>query len=127
MFLLFGSGRNLSGKLSNVFRPNRTHIIITRQKKYTAEDCIVVDSLPMALSVLPENEDAFIIGGGEIYQLALPFTDKIELTKVHASFEADTFFPKLDATEWKLVSKEFHSKDDKHAFDFTYETYIKNN
>ncbi len=105
--------------------PNRTHIIITRQKNYTAPDCIVVDSLSNALAVLPENEDAFIIGGGEIYKQALPFTDKIELTKVHARFEADTFFPELDAKEWKLVAQDYHPKDEKHLYDFTYETYLK--
>ena len=105
--------------------PNRTHIIITRQKEYAAEGCLVTDSLPNALALLPKDEDAFIIGGGEIYQLALPFTDKIELTKVHANFKADTFFPKLNANEWQLVAEEFHPKDEKHLFDFTYETYLK--
>ena len=107
--------------------PNRTHIIITRQKNYSApEGCIVVESLSAAMTVLPKNEDAFVIGGGEIYKQALPYTDKIELTKVHGRFEADTFFPELNASEWQLVEKEFHPKDEKHQFDFTYETYLKN-
>jgi dihydrofolate reductase len=103
--------------------PNRTHIIITRQKDYSAEGCIVVDNLKDALTIVPKNEDAFIIGGGEIYNLAMPFTDVIELTKVHASFEADTFFPQIDTTIWQLVASEYHPKDEKHLFDFTYETY----
>jgi dihydrofolate reductase len=103
--------------------PNRTHIIITRQKDYSAEGCIVVDNLKDALTIVPKNEDAFIIGGGEIYNLAMPFTDVIELTKVHASFEADTFFPNIDSTIWELVASEYHPKDEKHLFDFTYETY----
>ena len=60
---------------------------------------------------------------GEIYALALPFTDMIELTKVHAPFEADTFFPEIDSKQWKLVAEEYHPKDEKHLFDFTYETY----
>lgn len=103
--------------------PNRTHVIITRQQDYTAEGCLVVANLADALALIPEDENAFVIGGGEIYALALPFTDVIELTKVHARFEADTFFPEIDSKQWKLVSEEYHPKDEKHLFDFTYETY----
>jgi dihydrofolate reductase len=103
--------------------PNRTHVIITRQEDYTAEGCLVVANLADALAMVPKDENAFVIGGGEIYALALPFTDVIELTKVHARFEADTFFPEIDSKQWKLVSTEYHPKDEKHLFDFTYETY----
>ena len=103
--------------------PNRTHVIITRQQDYKAEGCLVVANLADALAMVPKDENAFVIGGGEIYALALPFTDVIELTKVHARFEADTFFPEIDSKQWKLVSEEYHPKDEKHLFDFTYETY----
>jgi len=103
--------------------PNRTHVIITRQQDYNAEGCLVVANLADALAMVPKDENAFVIGGGEIYALALPFTDVIELTKVHARFEADTFFPEIDSKQWKLVSEEYHPKDEKHLFDFTYETY----
>jgi dihydrofolate reductase len=105
--------------------PNRTHIVITRQENYCPEGCIVVTNLTKAIAILPPNEDAFIIGGGEIYQLGLPFTDKIELTRVHANFEADTFFPILDKAIWKLESTNYHPKDSNHAYDFTYETYVR--
>ena len=103
--------------------PNRTHVIITRQQDYKAEGCLIAANLADALAMVPEDENAFVIGGGEIYALALPFTDVIELTKVHARFEADTFFPEIDAKQWKLVAEEYHPKDEKHLFDFTYETY----
>ena len=103
--------------------PNITHVIITRQQDYAAEGCLVVANLADALAMVPKDENAFVIGGGEIYALALPFTDVIELTKVHAHFEADTFFPEIDSKQWKLVSEEYHPKDEKHLFDFTYETY----
>nr|WP_294936822.1 dihydrofolate reductase [uncultured Flavobacterium sp.] len=104
--------------------PNRTHVIITRQKDYAVpEGCIVVDSLKKAIEVCPKNEAVFIIGGGEIYQQSMAIGDKIELTKVFASPEADTFFPEINNTDWKLISEEFHPKDEKHAFDFTFLTY----
>ncbi len=105
--------------------PNRTHIIITRQKDYKAEGCIVVDSIEKAIESCPKNEEAFIIGGGEIYNLALPFTDKIELTVVHHNFEADAFFPEIKTAVWELINSDFQSKDEKHLYDYTFETYIK--
>nr|AIA19033.1 Dihydrofolate reductase [uncultured bacterium] len=111
---------SLPGKL-----PNRTHIIITRQKDYHPEGCIVVSSLEQALAAIPENEDAFIIGGGEIFKMAMPVADKIELTRVHANIEADAFFPEIDPAQWKLDFEEFHPKDERHAFDFTFQTFIR--
>lgn len=103
--------------------PNRTHVVITRQPEYYYENVIVVEGLAEALACVPDGEDSFIIGGGEIYKLALPFVDKIELTRIHAQFEADTYFPELDSKEWELTDKQYHPKDDKHLYDFTYETY----
>jgi dihydrofolate reductase len=106
--------------------PNRTHVIITRQKDYHPEGCIVVDSMEKAIAVCPENETSFIIGGGEIYNLALPFTDKLEITRVHHNFEADAYFPVIDTGKWKEIQSEFNQKDEKHLFDYTYQTFIKN-
>lgn len=105
--------------------PNRVHVVITRQTDYNPEGCIVVDSIEKAIAVCPEDEDSYIIGGGEIYNLALPFSDIIEITKVHHTFEADTFFPEINKNEWQLVESEENFKDEKHLYDYTYETYIK--
>lgn len=105
--------------------PNRTHVIISRQKDYTAEGCIVVNSLDDAIAACPQDEEVFIIGGGEIYRQSIERADKIELTRVHTSVEADAFFPEIDSNEWELVNEDYHPKDDRHKFDFTYKTYIK--
>ena len=105
--------------------PNRTHVIITRQNDYTHEGCIIVDSLQKAINLCPKNEELFIIGGGEIYKQSIDIADKLDITKVHHSFEADTFFPEIDMNKWKLTSAEFHPKDEKHQFDFTFETYLR--
>ena len=105
--------------------PNRTHVIITRQKEYTSENCIVVDSLQKAIAVCPKDEETFIIGGGEIYKQSIETADKLDITRVHHAFEADTFFPEIDLNEWKLTSEEFHPKDEKHHFDFTFQTYLR--
>lgn len=106
--------------------PNRKNIVITCDRNYHGQNCIVVSSLEEALSEARKHDDApYIIGGAQIYELALPYADKLEITRVHATFGADVFFPKVDWNQWKLVSADFHSKDQKHAFDFTFETYIK--
>ena len=105
--------------------PNRTHIVITRQENYNPEGCIVVNSIEKAIAICPENEDSYIIGGGEIYNLGLQYADIIEITKVHHTFEADAFFPKINESDWLLVESEENFKDEKHLFDYTYETYIR--
>ena len=105
--------------------PNRTHVVITRQKDYAPEGCIVVDSMEKAVEICPKNEVVYIIGGGEIYALGMPFANRIELTRVHDTFVADAFFPEINSNEWDLVNQEFHTKDEKHSYDFSYQTYIK--
>ena len=105
--------------------PNRTHVIITRQKKYTSENCIVVDSLQKAIAICPKEEELIIIGGGEIYKQSIEIAHKLDITRVHHTFEADTFFPEIDLNEWKLTSAEFHPKDEKHSYDFMFETYLR--
>ena len=105
--------------------PNRTHVVITRQKDYNPEGCIVVDSIEKAIAVCPENESSFIIGGGEIYNLGLPFSDQLEITRVHHSFDADAFFPEINSDNWKVIQTEFNPIDDKHQFAYTYQTFVK--
>ncbi|SDL71368.1 dihydrofolate reductase [Salinimicrobium catena] len=103
--------------------PNRTHIVITRKKNYQKEGAIVVHSLKEALDLAKDDPQPFIIGGGEIYELALPEADKIELTRVHGTFEADAFFPEFDENNWELVESSFHPTDENHNYSFTYLTY----
>lgn len=103
--------------------PNRRHIIISRQMDYTIEDAIVVASIEEALECVKNEEKAFVIGGGEIYRLAMPYANTLEITRVHSKFNADTFFPEIDPTLWQCTQKIFHPKDEKHLFDFTFETY----
>jgi len=105
--------------------PNRFHVIITRNKNYNPDGAIVVHSMEDALEIAKKDDDPFIIGGGEIYKIGMDFADKIELTRVHSTFEADTFFPEIPSKEWDLVSEEIYEKDEKHQFDFVYQTFLK--
>lgn len=105
--------------------PNRIHVVITRNRTYKHDGAIVVHSMQEALEVAKADDQPFIIGGGEIYTLGLEVADKIELTRVEGSFEADAFFPNIPIDQWKLISEEKHPKDDRHDFAFTYETWVK--
>lgn len=106
--------------------PNRTHVIITRQQDYVApEGCIVVHSLKEALKRTENEAEVFVIGGGEIYQQALQYADKLELTQIHASFEGDAFFPEFSTSDWQLVNESYHPQDERHAYAFTFQTYIR--
>ena len=106
--------------------PNRKHIVISRNKNISfSDEVIVVNNFEDAITETGDDENPFIIGGGQIYKLAMDIVDKIELTRVHEEFKADTFFPKIDEDKWKLIHEEFNEKDERHQFSFTYKTYIK--
>lgn len=107
-------GHSLSGRLT---------VVITRQKGYTSRDCLVAYSLEEVLSIVQnEKIEAFVIGGAEIYKLALPFTSTIYLTRVLADFEGDAFFPALNQDEWKETSREVQRADEKNSHDFFFIT-----
>ncbi|MEM1259394.1 MAG: dihydrofolate reductase [Bacteroidota bacterium] len=106
--------------------PNREHIAITRDKDYLPKfPCTVVNSVKEAIELIQSEPIAYIIGGGEIYRQSMPYATHIELTRIHASFDADTFFPEIDTEQWKLTKEVFHPKDEKHAFNFTYQTFTR--
>jgi len=103
---------------------NRTNIIITRDKNYKAEGCVVVNSLKKALKIAAEvDENPFILGGAEIYKQAMPFTDKLDITFVHHQFDADVFFPEIDKTIWKETSRENFKADENNKYDYSFVTF----
>ena len=99
--------------------PGRTNIIITRNRNYKAEGCIVVHSLDEALNVIQNDNEPFIIGGEQIYRMALPFVNKIYLTRVHATFTGDTHFPDIDMNHWQEICREYHEEDENNDYSFS--------
>ena len=87
----------------------RTNIVITRNKDFKIDGVTTCHSIEEALKVSSNDSQPFIIGGGEIYKQAMKYTEKIELTKIYKTFEADTFFPKIDGNKWKLVEEKFQT------------------
>jgi len=102
--------------------PNRRNIVITDNPEETFDGCTTVYSIEEALNLCNEQEESFIIGGGSVYRQFLPFCNKLYLTMVDKEFEADTYFPRLDLTKWKLIEREDHDPDD--ATDFSYSFLI---
>lgn len=105
--------------------PNRTHVVITRNKNYKKEGAIVTHSMESALEIAKNDSEIFIIGGGEIYTIGLNFATKIELTRVHSNFDVDTYFPEIPSENWELKDEIFHNKDERHQYSFTYQTFLK--
>ncbi|HKJ05839.1 MAG TPA: dihydrofolate reductase [Flavobacteriaceae bacterium] len=103
--------------------PNRTNIIITRKKDYTAENCIVVHSLTEAIAAAKNDENPYILGGAEIYQQAIKIADKLDLTFVHKAFEADAFFPEINKNKWVETSRKDYKADEKNKYDYSFVTY----
>lgn len=104
--------------------PNRINIVITRDKNYQVEGCVVVNSLKEALkAALKVDENPYILGGAEIYKQAMPFADKLDITFVHHQFEADVFFPEIDKTIWKETWREDFKADENNKYDYSFVTF----
>ncbi len=121
-------GRRTFQALNSKPLDGRVNIVITKQKKFLAEGVVVVHNIDDAIFFANQHDykELMIIGGGEIYKACMSKADKIYLTRVHAVFEdADTFFPVIDESKWKLISNQDFSKDEKHAYDYSFQLWEK--
>jgi len=101
--------------------PKRRNIIITRQA-ISIEGCEVVNSLEAALALCKNEDEVFIVGGAEIYQQAIPLTDRIYLTVIDQEFDGDSFFPELDPAEWEEKEREDFEPDEKNKLRYSFIT-----
>ena len=110
--------------LSLPVRPlkNRRNIVITDNPSDLFEGCVTVYSVDEAINNCNKNEESFIIGGASIYRQFLPHADRLYLTRVNRSFDADTFFPEIVEEEWEEISRESPGSDSQN--DFTYDFII---
>jgi dihydrofolate reductase len=100
--------------------PGRHNIVVTRAAGLSLVGATVVNSLDAAIAAAGDVPELCIIGGAEIYRLALPVTDLIHLTRVHATVAADTYFPQLAPGQWDEEVLEEHAADDRHSYPFSY-------
>ncbi|MEY4383580.1 MAG: Dihydrofolate reductase [Bacteroidota bacterium] len=107
--------------------PNRLNIVITRQTNYQQEGVIIVHSLEEAILKAKSlhRGDIYIVGGAEIYQMAMKLADEIEVTLLHDIFDGDAFFPEIDPTIWKEISSERGVTDEKNPYQYSFKKYKK--
>ncbi|WP_200976281.1 dihydrofolate reductase [Echinicola sp. 20G] len=106
--------------------PNRTSVVITRNEDYKIpEGHYVVHSIEEALKLTKSlnQEKVYVIGGAEIYKLALPYVDELLITEVDCEPDGDAYFPEIKPDNWKKTFEEPHIKDEKNEFDFTFTVY----
>jgi len=103
--------------------PGRQNIVITRQADFVAEGCDVVASLEDAAAAAGDDEEVMIIGGSQIYLLALPMAERLYLTRVHAEVDGDTFFPEIDETQWRLIIDEPHEADERNEYPYSFRVF----
>ena len=102
---------------------NRRNVVITRNHAFQPHGVTVVPSLDEALALAATEAEVFVVGGGDIFRLALPRADRLYLTVIHAQVDGDTWFPEFDQAAWALESEERHEADAKHPYAFSIRTY----
>jgi dihydrofolate reductase len=103
--------------------PNRVNMILTDVENEEIDGCLMAYSIEDALEKMDPEKENFIIGGGSIYKQFMPLANKLYITRVHKSFDADTFFPKISDDEWKLVEKTEVTDDPQNDFTYAFEIY----
>jgi dihydrofolate reductase len=120
-------GRKNYDSIPEKFRPlpNRANIVVTRQKEFSAPQCAVVRSLEEGIEMARKagEQEVFVIGGSDMYKLALPLSNRLYLTEIETELTGDTYFPEFNRSHWKETSRQHHSTDDRHAFAFDFVVY----
>jgi dihydrofolate reductase len=118
-------GRKTFESLPNGALPNRRNIVLSRNTKLQLKDAEVFSNPEMLLESLENESEVFIIGGANIYETLFPVVSKLYLTRIHHSFEGDTYFPTIDFLQWNLLSKEDFLADEKNNWSYSFEIYLR--
>lgn len=100
--------------------PGRTNIVVSRQPGLQIDGCVVVSSVDAAIAAAGPVAETMLIGGAELFRLALPAVNTVYLTRVHANVLGDTVFPELDPRQWRASIVASHPADERHAYAFTF-------
>jgi dihydrofolate reductase len=100
--------------------PNRRNIVITRDPDFVAEGCLAAHSLDEALALSAADDEVFVIGGAQIYALALPLANRLYLTEVKADVQGDVRFPHFDRAQWRETFRESHRADERNEYDYDF-------
>lgn len=119
-------GKNTFFSLPRRPLPNRRNIVLTTDTEFTYENTEVAHSIEQLYTLLNDEEEVFIIGGGKVYEQFINTVDKLYVTHIHHTWEdADTFFPKIDPNTWQCVSTQRNEADEKNPYPYTFAVYTK--
>lgn len=107
--------------------PGRRNIVMTRKEGIELPGCEIANSIEMALEMLDQDNENFIIGGAQIFETFMPYVDKLYITIVHRDFTGDTFFPEIDFSEWEEIEREDIVDSCGLGFDYSNITYVRKN
>lgn len=117
-------GRKTFDSLGRVL-PGRTSVVMSRSDVEQPEDVLLANSWERALELAAGDEEAFVIGGADLFRIALPQADRLYLTFVEGDFRGDVFFPKWDPSQWRLVAEEAHTPDEKNRYAYRFCDYVR--
>ncbi|WAA13278.1 dihydrofolate reductase [Fervidibacillus halotolerans] len=108
--------------------PGRENIVLSTNPTFHCPSCKVFrDSKKLLDYCLHQEEEIFVIGGSKIFQLFLPFVEKLYITRIYHTFDGDVFFPDCNWSKFTILSREKGMKDEKNPYDYEYIVYQKNN
>jgi dihydrofolate reductase len=116
-------GRNTYYSLPNGALPDRRHVVISNIPREICPGCDMAHSIEEAIELVKDEQECFVIGGGMIYEQFLPMAGRLYLTHVDEEFEADTFFPEIDFSQWREVHSEYVPASEKNEYSHTYKEY----
>ena len=105
--------------------PGRTSIVLTRDKGFRCEGCVIAHSADEAVKLAGDVPEIIVFGGADVFRTFLPRADRIYLTEVDADVGGDTHFPPLDPKDWEMVERQDHPADDRHPYDFSFITLVR--
>ena len=117
-------GRNTYESIGRLL-PGRTTIILTRNDQYQVPGAVLAKNLEQAMELASADQEIFVVGGGQVYQHALPLADRIYATRIHVELQGDTHFPDTNWEQWELVESTAHAADEKNQYPFTFENYVR--
>lgn len=103
--------------------PGRVSVIVTRNRELHIEGCIMAHSLDEAIAACKDDNEVFIVGGAELYSLALPIVNKLYITEIQQDISGDTYFPEFDKAKWRETAREKHHQDAPQPLDYHFVTY----
>ncbi len=118
--------RTLEAMPNGAALPKRTNIVLTNNKDVQFENCVMLHSLSEVWEYCKDEDEIFFIGGGQIFDAVIDDVNKLYITHIHYAFEsADTFFPEINFDKWELIDEKKHKADEKNAYDYTFQTWVR--